>query len=141
MAKLVETFDMERYLGVFLEEVEEHIERLEENLVQLEKSPDDESLVQAIFRSFHTIKGSSSSMGFQKMMELAHLMENLLDGVRKKSIAVTTELVDTLLRGVDLLKFMRNGIALEGKEPEVEIGEIVSMLQNFLGKREKVEEK
>lgn len=138
---MAETFDMERYLGVFLEEVEEHIERLEENLVQLEKSPDDESLVQAIFRSFHTIKGSSSSMGFQRMMELAHLMENLLDGVRKKTIAVTPELVDTLLRGVDLLKFMRNGIALDGKEPEVETGEIVGMLQNFLGKREKVEEK
>ncbi len=133
---MAETFDMERYLGVFLEEVEEHIERLEENLVQLEKSPEDESLVQAIFRSFHTIKGSSSSMGFQKMMELAHLMENLLDGVRKKTIAVTPELVDTLLRGVDLLKFMRNGIALEGKEPEVETGEIVKMLQHFLGKRE-----
>jgi len=132
---LAETFDMERYLGVFLEEVEEHIERLEENLVQLEKSPDDESLVQAIFRSFHTIKGSSSSMGFQKMMELAHLMENLLDGVRKKTIAVTPELVDTLLRGVDLLKFMRNGIALEGKEPEVETGEIVGMLQGFLGEK------
>ncbi|MEN3184689.1 MAG: chemotaxis protein CheA [Atribacterota bacterium] len=141
MVRLAETFDMERYLGVFLEEVEEHIERLEENLVQLEKSPDDESLVQAIFRSFHTIKGSSSSMGFQRMMELAHLMENLLDGVRKKTIAVTPELVDTLLRGVDLLKFMRNGIALEGKEPEVETGEIVGMLQNFLGKREKVEKK
>lgn len=138
--ELTETFDMERYLGVFLEEVEEHIERLEENLVQLEKNPDEESLVQAIFRSFHTIKGSSSSMGFQKMMELAHLMENLLDGVRKKTVTVTPELVDTLLRGVDLLKFMRNGIALEGKEPEVEIGEIVGMLQNFLGKREKASE-
>ncbi|WP_438316779.1 chemotaxis protein CheW [Candidatus Caldatribacterium sp. SIUC1] len=136
MTELAETFDMERYLGVFLEEVEEHIERLEENLVQLEKSPDDESLVQAIFRSFHTIKGSSSSMGFQKMMELAHLMENLLDGVRKKTIAVTPELVDTLLRGVDILKFMRNGIALEGKEPEVETGDIVGMLQGLLGKKE-----
>lgn len=136
---MAETFDMERYLGVFLEEVEEHIERLEENLVQLEKSPEDESLVQAIFRSFHTIKGSSSSMGFQKMMELAHLMENLLDGVRKKTIAVTPELVDTLLRGVDLLKFMRNGIALEGKEPEVETGEIVAMLRNFLGRQEEAQ--
>lgn len=137
MTELAETFDMERYLGVFLEEVEEHIERLEENLVQLEKNPGDESLVQAIFRSFHTIKGSSSSMGFQKMMELAHLMENLLDGVRKETIAVTPELVDTLLRGVDLLKFMRSGIALDGREPEVETGEIVAMLQNFLGGQRK----
>ncbi|MBC7217918.1 MAG: chemotaxis protein CheA, partial [Candidatus Caldatribacterium sp.] len=81
------------------------------------------------------------SMGFQKMMELAHLMENLLDGVRKKTIAVTPELVDTLLRGVDLLKFMRNGIALDGREPEVETGEIVAMLQNFLGGQGKGEVK
>jgi len=136
MIILVEGFDLNRYVGVFLEEVEEHIENLEENLVQLEREPDNQDLVQSIFRSFHTIKGSSSSMGFQRMMELSHLMENLLDGVRSKSIAVTPSLVDVLLRGVDLLKNMKDTVALEGKEPEVDIQHITENLKVFLKRGE-----
>jgi len=80
---LGDTFDVSHYLGVFIEEAKEHIESLEENLVKLEKEPYNQDLIQAIFRSFHTIKGSSGSMGFQQMTELAHLLENLLDRVRR----------------------------------------------------------
>ena len=54
-----DTFDVSHYLGVFIEEAKEHIESLEENLVKLEKEPYNQDLIQAIFRSFHTIKGSS----------------------------------------------------------------------------------
>lgn len=133
---MVEGFDLGRYIGVFLEEVEEHIGNLEENLVQLERDPENQGLVQSIFRSFHTVKGSSSSMGFQRMMELAHLMENLLDGVRNKNIAVTPSLVDVLLRGVDLLKNIKDAVALEGKEPEIDIQDIVENLKVFLKRRE-----
>ena len=136
---MVEGFDLGRYVGVFLEEVEEHIENLEENLVQLEREPDNQDLVQSIFRSFHTIKGSSSSMGFQRMMELSHLMENLLDGVRSQNITVTPSLVDILLRGVDLLKNMKDAVALEGKEPEVDIQHITENLKVFLKRGEEVE--
>lgn len=133
---MVEGFDLGRYIGVFLEEVEEHIGNLEENLVQLERDPENQGLVQSIFRSFHTVKGSSSSMGFQRMMELAHLMENLLDGVRNKNIVVTPSLIDVLLRGVDLLKNLKDAVALEGKEPEIDIQDIVESLKVFLKRRE-----
>ncbi|NSW75670.1 MAG: chemotaxis protein CheA [Candidatus Atribacteria bacterium] len=133
---MVEGFDLGRYIGVFLEEVEEHIGNLEENLVQLERDPENQGLVQSIFRSFHTVKGSSSSMGFQRMMELAHLMENLLDGVRNKNIVVTPSLIDVLLRGVDLLKNIKDAVALEGKEPEIDIQDIVENLKVFLKRRE-----
>lgn len=133
---MAEGFDLSRYVGVFLEEVEEHIGNLEENLVQLERNPDNQELVQSIFRSFHTIKGSSSSMGFRRMMELSHLMENLLDGVRNKTIPVTSSLVDVLLRGVDLLKNMKDTIALEGKEPDVDIRNITDSLKVFLKREE-----
>lgn len=136
---MAEGFDLGRYIGVFLEEVEEHIGNLEENLVQLERDPENQGLVQSIFRSFHTIKGSSSSMGFQRMMELAHLMENLLDGVRNKNIVVTPSLIDVLLRGVDLLKNIKDAVALEGKEPETDIQDIVENLKVFLKRREEAQ--
>ncbi|HSV30827.1 MAG TPA: chemotaxis protein CheA [Atribacteraceae bacterium] len=128
-------FDINKYVGVFLEEADEHIERLEENLVQLEKEPGNRELVQAAFRSFHTIKGSSGSMGFARMMELAHIMENVLEGVRGGRLEPAPLLIDALLRGVDLLKILRNDISFLGQEPDVDIGTVVSLLKSFLSEK------
>ncbi len=110
-----DTFDVSHYLGVFIEEAKEHIESLEENLVKLEKEPYNQDLIQAIFRSFHTIKGSSGSMGFQQMTELAHLLENLLDRVRRGEVSVSSSLIDLLLQGVDFSKRMLEEITKKGR--------------------------
>lgn len=132
-----DTFDVSHYLGVFIEEAKEHIESLEENLVKLEKEPDNQDFIQAIFRSFHTIKGSSGSMGFQQMAELAHLLENLLDRVRRGEVSVSSSLIDLLLQGVDFLKRMLEEITKKGQEPDWNMEEIFSALQNFRGEGEK----
>ncbi|MDK2896251.1 MAG: two-component system, chemotaxis family, sensor kinase CheA [Candidatus Atribacteria bacterium] len=129
---MADGFDMNQYLGVFLEEVEEHIESLEEKLVELEQYPEKGELVQSIFRSFHTIKGAAGSMNFQRMAKLAHLMENLLDGVRIGKIAISSSLIDTLLQGVDVLKVIREGIAEKGEEPAVDIQHISDSLKEFV---------
>ncbi len=131
-----DTFDVSHYLGVFLEEAKEHIESLEENLVELEKESDNQDLIQAIFRSFHTIKGSSGSMGFQQMAELAHLLESLLDKVRRGEVSVSPSLIDLLLQGVDFLKRMLEEVAEKGQEPDWDMKEIFSALQNFREERE-----
>lgn len=132
-----DTFDVSHYLGVFIEEAKEHIESLEENLVKLEKEPYNQDLIQAIFRSFHTIKGSSGSMGFQQMTELAHLLENLLDRVRRGEVSVSSSLIDLLLQGVDFLKRMLEEITKKGQEPDWNMEEIFSALQDFRGEKEK----
>jgi two-component system chemotaxis sensor kinase CheA len=134
---LGDTFDVSHYLGVFIEEAKEHIESLEENLVKLEKEPYNQDLIQAIFRSFHTIKGSSGSMGFQQMTELAHLLENLLDRVRRGEVSVSSSLIDLLLQGVDFLKRMLEEITKKGQEPDWNMEEIFSALQDFRGEKEK----
>ncbi len=133
---MTDRFDVNKYVGVFLEEVDEHLESLEENLVQLEKDPEDTERVQAIFRSYHTIKGSSASMGFCRLSELAHLMENILDAVRSGSLAVTPSMVDILLRGVDAMRRLREEIPLLGAEPELDISHHVCALKNFLQEKE-----
>ena len=122
---------------MFIEEAKEHIESLEENLVKLEKEPYNQDLIQAIFRSFHTIKGSSGSMGFQQMTELAHLLENLLDRVRRGEVSVSSSLIDLLLQGVDFLKRMLEEITKKGQEPDWNMEEIFSALQDFRGEKEK----
>ncbi len=91
-------------LKVFLEEVNEQIELLDEDIVRLEKEGDDLELLQEIFRAAHTIKGSSAMVGFQAMADLTHGMESLLDKLRNKNLDVSTEIIDALLFGLDVLK-------------------------------------
>ena len=76
-------------LQVFLQEAEEHLQLLDEDIVRLEREGDNQELLQEIFRSAHTLKGSSAMLGHQRMTALAHVMETLLDLVRKGAVAVT----------------------------------------------------
>lgn len=97
-------------LKLFMEEAEEHLQLLEEDLVRLEKEIDNEELLQAIFRAAHTLKGSSATLGHQRMAQLTHGMENILDKVRKGQLEITTEIMDVLLEGLDILKILKEEI-------------------------------
>ena len=70
--------DMSQYLDVFLEECREHLVNLNEKLLELEKNPQDLSSLNEIFRAAHTLKGMSSTMGFNDMAVLTHHMEDVL---------------------------------------------------------------
>jgi two-component system chemotaxis sensor kinase CheA len=90
---------------LFIAEAEEHIANLESGLLRLEQGGDG-AVIAELFRSAHTLKGSAGAAGLTGMSQLAHAMENLLDQVRNGTRAVTAELVDALLMGVDLLRAM-----------------------------------
>lgn len=127
-----------RYLNVFLEESTEHIENLNSNLLNLEKNPTQE-VIEEIFRSAHTLKGMAGTMGFNKISELTHEMENLLQEIRSDKLPVTSSVIDVLLEGVDLIQKMLDNISAEGNEGQVDIAPVVSDLRMFLeGKGEKV---
>jgi two-component system chemotaxis sensor kinase CheA len=91
-------------LKLFMEEADEHLQLLEEDLVRLEKEKDNQELLQAIFRAAHTLKGSSATLGHQRMAQLTHGMENILDKVRKGQLTITTSIMDVLLEALDILK-------------------------------------
>lgn len=93
----------EEDLKLFNEEAEEQLELLDTALVQLEGEPDPE-LVQQIFRAAHTLKGSAATIGHLKMASLTHAMETVLDAVRQGRRAPTSEVVDALLAGLDVLR-------------------------------------
>ena len=76
--------DANQFLDIFLEETVEHLESLNNCLLQLEKLPEDKSVLDEIFRVSHTLKGMAGTMGFTGMAQLTHGMENLLDGIRPK---------------------------------------------------------
>ena len=75
--------------ALFLAEVDELLQRVEESLVDLERAPDDQGLLNEIFRAAHTIKGSSATIGHTRMAALTHAMETRLDDVRKGTASVT----------------------------------------------------
>src|SRR5437879_2533230 len=96
--------------GLFLAEVDELLQRVEESLVDLERAPDDQALLNEIFRAAHTIKGSSATIGHTRMASLTHAMETRLDDVRKRTASVTPELIEALLRALDVLKLLRDEV-------------------------------
>jgi two-component system, chemotaxis family, sensor kinase CheA len=96
--------------SLFLAEIDEILQRFEEALVDLERVPDDQELLQEIFRSAHTIKGNSATIGHSRMAALTHAMETRLDDVRKGVAPVTPTLIEALLKAVDVLKLLRDEV-------------------------------
>lgn len=131
--------EMSQYLEVFIEESREHIQSCNENLLKLENDPDNLELINEVFRSAHTLKGMSATMGFEDMANLTHQMENVLDGVRNGKYKFSSELLDIIFMAIDHLESMVNSIAAggEGKEDVsdainklkmIESGKIVNQL-------------
>src|SRR5574341_256883 len=98
--------DLEAILRTFLAECEEHFAEMEEALVALEANPEDDKLLEAIFRGAHTIKGNSASLGFPKVAGFAHVFEELLQRFRARQVSVTPARITLLLRSVDALRQM-----------------------------------
>ena len=119
-------------LRVFLQEAEGLLDLLDRSFIQLEQETADADLLQEIFRAAHTLKGSSGMLGFQEMTDLTHAMENLLDRVRKGTLAVTAELVDALLMSLDGLKVLKNDLAA-GDETTFDTAPIVAALETAGG--------
>ncbi len=112
--RLEDTGFDESILEGFFEEVDELIEKLDMDLLELEKNPDDKEILNSIFRVAHTVKGASSMFGFEPIVKLTHAMENLFDNLRKGTLTVTPEIMDTFFEGVDLLKAMLDSLRSEG---------------------------
>jgi two-component system chemotaxis sensor kinase CheA len=88
----------------FLAETTELLEKLDDDLVSLEKNADDAELMNRIFRSIHTVKGASSFLGFDLLVKVTHKTEDVLNRLRKGELTVNPEIMDVILEAVDLVK-------------------------------------
>ncbi|GAA0356439.1 chemotaxis protein CheA [Bowmanella denitrificans] len=98
------SIEMEQFHNVFFEESQEHLDEMEQFLMELDLDSPDKELLNSIFRAAHSIKGGSGIFGFDALTGLTHVMENLLDRARKDSLTLTSSIVDVLLSTVDILK-------------------------------------
>ncbi|MEC3886063.1 chemotaxis protein CheA [Halobacillus sp. HZG1] len=119
-----------QYLEVFIDESKEHLQSINDQLLQLEKNPQDLTIVNEIFRSAHTLKGMSATMGYQDLSNLTHKMENVLDAVRNAKVSVDEGILDVVFDSVDDLEAMVIDIA-EGGSGERNVERVVELLKNI----------
>ncbi|TBL77748.1 chemotaxis protein CheA [Paenibacillus thalictri] len=123
--------EMNQYLSMFIDESRDHLQALNDNLLNLESSPQDISIVQNIFRSAHTLKGMSATMGFEDIASLTHEMENVLDMVRNHKTEMNPFIFDCLFKGTDALESMVDDI-IQGGTGKADVSEIVTALKSIV---------
>lgn len=122
--------DTNQYMGMFLEESREHLQTLNSCLLELENDPENLSVLDEIFRSAHTIKGMSATMGFTAIAELTHEMENILDLLRKGQLKATHEIIDTVFKCVDTLEQLVENVA-SGNDAGLDIKSLLERLTSL----------
>ena len=108
----------------FLIESYENLDRLDRDLVELEKNPRDPNALAGVFRTIHTIKGTCGFLGFGKLEKVAHVGENLLSRIRDGQVSLTPEITTALLSMVDAVRQMLKEVELTGGDGEVDYPEI-----------------
>lgn len=103
------TEDQELLEG-FLSETTELLEKLDDDLVTLEQTPNDIDLLNRIFRSIHTVKGAASFLEFELLVKVTHKTEDVLNRLRKAELTLTPKMMDIILEAVDLVKILTNDI-------------------------------
>ena len=126
------SIDIEQFHSVFFDESDEHLDDMEQLLMSLDvDSPEPEEL-NSIFRAAHSIKGGSGIFGFDALMNLTHVMENLLDKARNNELSVTADIVNVLLETLDVLKDTLNAYRDETEIPQEGIDERIKILNNAM---------
>ena len=122
------SIDIEQFHSVFFEESEEHLDDMEQLLMGLNVDAPDPEELNSIFRAAHSIKGGSGIFGFDALMNLTHVMENLLDKARNGELSVTTEIVNVLLETLDVLKATLTAYRQQSPVPEDDIVQRITVL-------------
>ena len=116
----------------FLVEAQEHFEQIETNFLALEEAPGDLDLLNAIFRSVHTIKGAAGFLGLTKVLSVAHMGENVLDDLRKGRMELSDRVMELLFETVDLLKVLVDDVGIQvRKQGEPQDPDPTELLQNL----------
>lgn len=115
--------EMDEIIGEFVVESEESLESLDQMFVALEKDPGNTDLLNEIFRCAHTIKGAAGFLGFGGLVDVAHVAEDVLNKLRKGELKATAEVMDAVLKAMDIIKDMLRSIKntrKEGTLPSIE---------------------
>lgn len=124
--------DTSQYLELFIDETKEHLQSLNEHILELEKDPENDDTINEIFRAAHTLKGMSGTMGFTRMQRLTHDLENVFQEIRNGNMKANAKLVDILFRGLDALESYLDVILNTGNEGTEDNEDIIHDLNEVI---------
>ena len=125
--------DVSQYLEIFIDESNEHLQSLSDQLMILEKEPENSDTINEIFRAAHSLKGMAGTMGYKRMQNLTHDMENVFSEVRNGNIQVTSDMCDVLFQGLDALENYVSNIQNTQDEGTDDNEPIIKALNSFIG--------
>lgn len=128
--------DVSQYLDVFIDESNEHIQALSDNIMILEKEPENSDTINEIFRAAHSLKGMAGTMGFKKMQHLTHDMENVFQEVRNGTVKVNSALIDILFDCLDAIEQYVDVIKETSNEGDEDNAVLIKKLNDFLAAAE-----
>lgn len=124
--------DTSQYLELFIDETKEHLQSLNEHILELEKDPENDDTINEIFRAAHTLKGMSGTMGYTRMQRLTHDLENVFSEIRNGNMKANEKLVDILFRGLDALESYLEVISSTGSEGTEDNEDIINDLNEVI---------
>ena len=127
--------DTNRYIEIFFTETDEYLQRLNDCLLELEKNPGDNNVLDEIFRAAHTLKGMAATMGYKKMAELTHHMESVFELFRSGKSSINTEIINLIFKCLDQLSQIVEDLR-EGSVLEYDLRGLISQLENVYNSKE-----
>jgi len=128
--------DVSQYLDIFIDETSGHIQSLSDNIMELEKEPENKDVVNEIFRSAHSLKGMAGTMGFKRMQHLTHDMENVFQEVRNDNVKVNSNLIDILFKCLDAIEAYLDTVKATSNEGTEENEALIKLLNDYLAQAE-----
>lgn len=126
--------DVSQYLEIFLDETKEHLQTLSDQLMILEQEPENMDTINEIFRAAHSLKGMAGTMGYKRMQNLTHDMENVFSEVRNSTIMVDGPMVDVLFQCLDALEEYTDNIQNTSDEGTNENEHLIKALNEILNR-------
>ncbi|EOT39984.1 chemotaxis protein CheA [Enterococcus columbae] len=119
------------YRTLFFEETDDHLQQLNDNVLELENNPDDMNLLNEIFRSAHTLKGMAATMGYDVMTELTHKMENIFELFKSGKMSVTSDAISLIFQCLDRLSVLVEDLREEKELQHSQIEDLLTALNQF----------
>jgi two-component system chemotaxis sensor kinase CheA len=132
--------DVSQYLEIFLDETNEHLQSLNTQILDLESDPENMDTINEIFRAAHSLKGMAGTMGYKRMQNLTHDMENVFSEVRNGNIKVQPDMIDVLFQCLDALQEYTNNIQNNADEGTNDNEPIIKALNAIINKDKGAEE-
>lgn len=130
----MESIDIKIFTQKFIEDADELLNELENNLLDLESKPQNNDLIEAVFRAMHTLKGVGSMYGFHHISQYTHTLENIYDAIRNHKMELSPDIFDVTFRSVDHLRNLLSDIDLQNEINKVNHETLSSNIQQLMQK-------